>query len=551
MNLLKLPERSPYVFLLFLVALISVASLNNSFLSIDDTTLIVNNPNLDFSFAEIANVFSKPLGQILDASEYKVNFIYYRPALNILYMLNAAIWGINPVGFHITNLFLHLLSAILVYKAGLILFNSDKSSSLIGAALFCVHPVHNELIGRVAMNENLFGCFTVLSLYFYLKERKKLSLAIFSLALLSKESAVMIPVVFCLIEMRNKSFKNAILSIKVYCLLLICYLAIRIFIVGISDNIMMKKHFPSTFFTACSALAEYFRLLLLPYSLNIYYPVLKVSHFVQLDFLISFFICLFIGIVVCKLRSDKLLLSLLLGTAIMLAPVIFKANEIVLGTDRAFIAERQLYVPSVFFSLFISGLLFKYVNIHSSKLILPGLYAIIFLFSFATVTSSTVWENDDTLFARFARDFPETSYYHRYKGMLLNNSGDLDGALLELNSAFLSTQYGLMTRNHGSSNDSYANKFEKYPELFKSYDINSYGAQFADIHFSIGEIYLAKGYTDRAIKKIKVSLLLQPNSMQARIRLAETYLKNGMLKEAQQEYAIIMKNKKYFSLEFV
>jgi hypothetical protein len=91
MPLFKIPEKSPYVFLLFLVVLTSAAAIGSSFLFIDDLELIVSNPKLVFSLKEIAAVFSKPLGQIYEAADYNIKFIYYRPALNLLYMFNHTV----------------------------------------------------------------------------------------------------------------------------------------------------------------------------------------------------------------------------------------------------------------------------------------------------------------------------------------------------------------------------------------------------------------------------------------------------------------------------
>ena len=125
MPLLKYLDKVPYAVLLFVFASVSISTLNSDFLFIDDTVLIVDNPQLNFSLANLAAIFVNPLGQIFNAADYPVKFIYYRPILNVLYMFNKAIWGINPVGFHISNLLLHLLTTILVYRIGLQLFTNN------------------------------------------------------------------------------------------------------------------------------------------------------------------------------------------------------------------------------------------------------------------------------------------------------------------------------------------------------------------------------------------------------------------------------------------
>lgn len=540
MSLLKIPEKSPYIFLLFLVAIISVTSFKNSFLLIDDLTLIVNNPKLGFSLHEILAIFSKPLAQIYEASDYTIKFNYYRPALNLLYMFNNAVWGINPVGFHITNLLLHLLTTILIYRTGLILFNQDKTFSLLAAAIFCVHPVNNELIGRVAMNENLLGVFIALSFNCYLNDKKYQALFAFIMALLSKESAVMLPFVFCLFELRKKGFKDALLSLKPFLVAVVVYLALRTVVVGIPDNFSINRDFSEVVFTACSALADYLRLLLVPYPLNIYYPVLNFTTFSQSVFLISSAICLILVVVIWKVRSDELLLPLLAGTVIMLAPVILMANKLILGSSKAYIAERQLYVPLIFFSLFIGGILMKYTANRSRKLATSGLFIIVIMFSFTTATACAVWENDDSFSIRFSQEFPKHYYSHEYRGRALLKSGNLDGAMAEFIAVLPPTPKSSVNHDKDATIKNSVKTLASLSGLLDNLGIAAYQSEFAEIHSLIGEVYLAKGDTARAIKKFRTALVLAPKTVSARAHLAEVYLRNGMVKDAQREYRLVL-----------
>ena len=64
MSLIKYLEKSPYIVLFVLVAAIAFQTLGSDFLFIDDTITIVNNPQLKFSLANLAAIFTKPLGQI-------------------------------------------------------------------------------------------------------------------------------------------------------------------------------------------------------------------------------------------------------------------------------------------------------------------------------------------------------------------------------------------------------------------------------------------------------------------------------------------------------
>jgi len=544
MNLIKLPEKNPYIFLLFLVVMISLPLIGSSFLFIDDFDLIVNNPKLVFTFRETLAIFTKPLGQIYDASDYHGHFRYYRPALNLLYLFNKAIWGINPVGFHLTNLFLHLLTAVLVYRAGLILFSYDKTISILAAALFCVHPVHNELIGRVAMNENLLGVFIALSLYCYLLDRKYLSLIAFAGALLAKESAIMFPLVLLVYEHGKSGLKKALSSVSLFLLTSIGYLAVRASIIGNPFHMSASQDFFTSLAISFSAWADYFRLLIVPYPLNVFYPSLKFTTILDLKVIYIVLIWFLIVLIAWKIYPDKLLFRLFAASFILLIPVIINANQLLLNTDRAYIAERQLYVPTIFFSLFIAGIVQRHCKFDNLKYAVIFLYGIVILFSINLIHASLAWHNDNAVHSRFLRDYPETSISHKLKGEIFLKSGEYESALLEFRAALPTAATFRGEEQNGSL------FLNPRPIILKDNldfkepvfnEIASYQYELTEVHFLMGEAYLAKGNKDKAIRKFKTALILQPKATEMRARLAGVYLKSGMLKEAQREFKQVTK----------
>ncbi|MBI5182115.1 MAG: tetratricopeptide repeat protein, partial [Nitrospirae bacterium] len=130
----------------------------------------------------------------------------YRPLVTISYIFDYAIWGLNPKGFHLANLILHILTSIIVYLLALeILKNSWPS--LIAALVFALHPVHTEavtwVVGRA---EVMAGLFYFLAFLLYIHSSTfnhstfqpstfRLGSYIFYFcALLSKEIAITLPI---------------------------------------------------------------------------------------------------------------------------------------------------------------------------------------------------------------------------------------------------------------------------------------------------------------------------------------------------------------------
>jgi len=541
MQLLKFLGKYPYTVLLILVAAIAFFTLGSDFLFIDDTIIIVNNPQLKFSFANLAAIFTKPLGQINDAADYPLRFIYYRPALSLLYMLNNSVWGINPVGFHLNNLLLHLLTAVLIYRIGLQLFADNSGLALLAAALFSLHPVHNELVGRVAMNENLLGVFMAASFYFYLQGRSCPSLAAFSLALLTKESAVMLPFALLFFQLRQQPLRAALRQLTPYGVIVAAYLVVRSAVVGIPDPVGFSQQLLEPLLASCAALAAYLRLLVLPYPLSIYYPVWKYVSPLQADLIASLAVCLLLGYACRRLKNDALLAPLLFGTVIMLAPVVLKANELVLGFDRAFIAERQLYVPSIFYSLLIGALLFKFSAATAGRLAAAALLFIIPLFASATITTAAVWRNDNRVNDRFLDEYPDSVIAHKYRGRVLFDQGDLDGALLELNAALPSGPKVAADIPARAEGHSAGTSYNRLALMVEQLGVAAYQPVYAEIHLNIAQVYLAKKDIATATRKFKTVLVMQPHSVEAHMALADIYLKQRLFREASREYRLALK----------
>src|SRR6185369_15384114 len=542
MQLIKKLEKVHYAILFILLALVSFSTLNSDFIFIDDAFLIVNNPHLNFSLPNLVAIMSKPLGQVFDAADYPIQFIYYRPALSLYYMFNDFIWGTNPVGFHIANLLLHLCTTILIYRIGLLLFDSNKGLSLFAAALFCVHPVHNELIGRVAMNENLLGVLMAAAFYFYLKGRKSLSLAAFAIALLTKESAIMLPFVLFVFELRKQKVRDAARYMAPYAALMTVYLVLRTAVVGFPEAFSPNENLPEALLSVFVALATYFRLLFLPYSLNVYYPTWKFISPFQGDLLLAVPICLLLGYALWRLKNDKLTAPLLLGVVVLLAPVVLKANEMILGSDRAFIAEHQLYVPAILFSLFISALIYKGNQLQQSKYLLTAFICVIPLFVYLANTVSVVWASSDVLNAQFIKDYPNSSVAYRILGNNLLEKGDTAGALAALKKALPAAKENAIAKHANASGNTSAKKSRTMADLLDKYNIAAYQPEYAEIHYQIARVYIAKNDLDEALKKFKTVLVLQPHFIEARISVARIYMEKCQFADASREYKLALKD---------
>jgi len=82
----------------------------------------------------------------------------YRPLTVLSYLLDYQTWADNPVGYHATNLTLHLLCTVLVYVVAYQLFSRDLPA-MAAAALFAVYPIQVEAVGFLVGRADLLVTF--------------------------------------------------------------------------------------------------------------------------------------------------------------------------------------------------------------------------------------------------------------------------------------------------------------------------------------------------------------------------------------------------------
>jgi hypothetical protein len=190
----------PYLALAALAFLVYSNALSNGFAADDDSQLlsnplVVNYREIPRIFGQDIWAFSKPVGATPSN--------YYRPIQILLYMALYYVGNFNPVWFHTVMLLIHVANTLLVFRLGLFfLKNSEhaKEIALAAAALFAVHPIHNEAVVWVAVLPDIFMTLLalVMILLFVLQDARPtprqiaVHAALFLVALFTKETAVVL-----------------------------------------------------------------------------------------------------------------------------------------------------------------------------------------------------------------------------------------------------------------------------------------------------------------------------------------------------------------------
>lgn len=193
------PSARPAVLLIVLLGVLAhVPALNGSFKTMDDESSIVDNKLI----RDVSSV-----GVILTSSFFGEG-TYYRPAVSLSFLLEYQLFKLNPFFYSLTNLILHLGSAVILFFILDVLLKK-RVLSLAGSVLFAVHPLQWEAVSNIAGRSILlcaFGYFLAFWTYLKFIENKRRqglywgAFFAYLLALLSKESAVTFPFVLVAFE---------------------------------------------------------------------------------------------------------------------------------------------------------------------------------------------------------------------------------------------------------------------------------------------------------------------------------------------------------------
>src|SRR5204862_8173167 len=94
---------------------------------------------------------------------------YWRPGLEIFYGIQYHLFGLNPQGYHFTNILLHVINSSLIFYC-LKTILRRPGMALTVALLFLLHPVQSEAVACVSGISNLlYGLVCLLSCLFYFR----------------------------------------------------------------------------------------------------------------------------------------------------------------------------------------------------------------------------------------------------------------------------------------------------------------------------------------------------------------------------------------------
>jgi protein O-mannosyl-transferase len=140
--------------LIMVIAFLAYLPCINGEFILDDDQLLTNNSQIKASDG---------LYQIWSTTEAPD----YWPATNTSLWIEWRLWKMNPTGYHVANLILHIVESLLIW---LILRRLAIPGAFLAAMIFAVHPVNVESVAWISQRKNTMAMlFMLLSIFWYLK----------------------------------------------------------------------------------------------------------------------------------------------------------------------------------------------------------------------------------------------------------------------------------------------------------------------------------------------------------------------------------------------
>jgi tetratricopeptide (TPR) repeat protein len=240
-------KRKPYIFILVIIAAnfaLFLPAMKGGFFW-DDKILVSGNPYLSspgFLTSFLTAPFTGPSGLDENSAALDRRVPFYRPLTALSYWIDLKVWGLNPAGFHLTNILIQILNSGLFFFI-LVRLGLAPWPSFLGGLLFSAFPLHFESVGWISGRTDLlafaWAAAAALGILAYRKRGRgrerwlAFSAVAFFLALLAKESAILLPGVFFLILfLPDRRWKPALRGLAAFAPALIVWAVLRSVAIG-------------------------------------------------------------------------------------------------------------------------------------------------------------------------------------------------------------------------------------------------------------------------------------------------------------------------------
>jgi len=557
-----------------IVALTLVAflpALQNGFVHWDDNVNFLENPYYrGLGWTQLRWMFSTFL------------LGHYQPLSWMTLGLDYLVWGMNPFGYHLTNLILHAFNAVVFYFLCVRLLSlsmpavAEDFALRVGAGfaavLFAVHPLRVESVAWATERRDvLSGLFFLLTLLCYVRgpaaERKEgyrkwmaVTLGWYILSLLSKAVGVTLPAVLLVLDVyplrrlgggEGKWFGPAVRKVWLEKLPFVvlalgaAWVAVLAQFDAEAVESLSQRGLIARLAQASYGLGFYLRKTFLPVGLSPIYElpadfnpgewiyVLSGSAVAAITYMAFFF-----------RRRWPACLAVWVYYAAMVAPVSGIAQS---GVQLA--ADRYSYLPCLGWAISIGGgLLFLWERrLRRSRmtfaLVSGAAVMVVAALVFLTWKQAEVWHDSERLFSYVLNVSPRSKVAHTGLGGILFSRGQIDQAIDHYRSALLVDPYYPLAHFKLAEALSARGKLDEATQHYQQAirlpgPVKARGAAYA----GLGALLNNQGQFDQAVKSYRQAVEVDPEYAPAHVNLGVALAGRGEVDEAIAHFRQAVQN---------
>ena len=467
----------------------------------------------------------------------------YYPLTHTAFWIEHRLWGHETLGYHLVNIALHLLIALMLVR---ILQALEIKGAYLAAAVFALHPVHVESVAWITELKNtLAGVFFVaaaLACVRFDKTRRSrpyaLALTAFALGLLAKSAIATLPAALLVVLWWRRGrleWRRDVAPLAPF------------FALGLGAGVMtawVERRYVIGALTTDFGLAPLERVLLAgralwfylgkllwPVDLMFFYPRWEISRSAWWLYLFPLgALGLMIGLWVLRKRSRGPLAALLFFVAALLPALGFVD---VYPFRYSYVADHFQYLASLGVIVFLCAVTVSWMERQSARRRMAGQVSclvVLAVLSMLTWRQSGLYASSETLYRRTLERNPRCWLALNNLGVISLERQDYDRAerlffeSLRLNPGYEAAlnNCGFVLARHGRVDEAivyYRRALEIWPE-------------YPDANVNLGNALFAQGKFDGAIGHYTQALRLRPELVEPHNNMAFALLAQGKPREA-------------------
>ena len=517
----------------------------------DDKVFIIDNSTLR-NIADLHNIWNYYPCRFLTFLSFALNFHFHQ---------------LNVFGYHLVNLGIHLLTAILVWWLTLLTLSTPALKNtkitrhadliaLLTGLVFVSHPLQTEAVTYIWQRAaSMATMFYLASLCLYVKSRLKpnklyyfSSLMAAILTMFTKETAITLPLMIILYEFcfLNTGKKLNWKYLAPFLLTIFIIPLTMLFNTGTAPKEPTNISSYHYLLTQFRVIITYIRLLFVPLHQNLDYDYPVVKSIFELPAFFSFLFLVILLFWAKRLFPKYRLISFsIFWFFLTLLPEssFFPLQDVIF--------EHRLYLPMAGYSIFlVCGVYYMFYrhserseeskdilrSFTSFRMTLVALLLIIACNSILTYQRNSIWKNEITLLNDVIRKSPHKERPFNNRGLVLSGQGNLDQAIADFSQAIkINPEYTNAYINRGFMYNKQGDLNRAIVDYGKAIEINP---RLAEAYIDRGNVFVKSGNLKQAVPEFEKAVKISPDNP----NFADTYYDLGFIYYKMGNYAQAVAN---------